>query len=136
MPRRAESTCRPGSVTPASVTWHYSPGKPNDLLFHLSSPLISSRRFSCSGGTETELARLAWEPGQASLHTAGSCPTLRQRRQAPSPLSRRSCSWDQGGAYGPSDARNPNRSAHARFNCPGRVHRLRVIQNCRYIDPD
>jgi hypothetical protein len=55
---RGEPACRPGSVTPLSVTWEHSPGMSVDLRFHLSPLLISSRVFSRSGGTETELADL------------------------------------------------------------------------------
>ncbi len=52
------SACRPGSVTPRTLTCYYSPGMPPELLVYLSWVLISSGVFSPSGGKETELAKV------------------------------------------------------------------------------
>lgn len=64
----SEPVCRPGSVTPLTLTCWYSPGIASDLLFYLSWFLISSGFFSPSGGTETELDSitgvLRGQPGQ------------------------------------------------------------------------
>jgi hypothetical protein len=69
----AESACRPGSVTPLSVTWRDSPETLADLRFNLSWLLISSCVFSRSGGTETELADLG------PLAAPGELPAEREQ---------------------------------------------------------
>ncbi len=68
-----ESACRPGSVTPLSVTWRDSPETLADLRFNLSWLLISSCVFSHSGGTETELADLG------PLAVPGELPAEREQ---------------------------------------------------------
>lgn len=68
-----EPACRPGSVTPLSVTWRDSPETLADLRFNLSWLLISSCVFSHSGGTETELADLG------PLAAPGELPAEREQ---------------------------------------------------------
>jgi hypothetical protein len=54
-----EPACRPGSVTPLSVTWQHSPEMLAGLAFYLSRLLISSCVFSRSGRFQAERGRFS-----------------------------------------------------------------------------
>ncbi len=99
--RVGEPACRPGSVTPLSVTWQHSPETLADLRLHLSWLLISSYVFSRSGGTETELADLAPSIGHG-------LPPYTHRDCNPS-CNPRSPTHEQAGHRSPGRSRPPAR---------------------------